>query len=148
MKVDEALRGVSSILLDTAPIIYHLEGNLVYGPVMGQFFRVRADNRILLVTSPITLVECLVHPIRRALKDLEAAYHGLVVGAENTKFCPIGTGEAAEAARLRVKYNLRLADALQAAVAIGAGCQAILTNDIVFKRVTEIRALVLNDLEL
>jgi predicted nucleic acid-binding protein len=59
----------------------------------------------------------------------------------------IGEQEAALAARTRATHDLRLADAFQVAVAKRAGCQAILTNDSVFKRVAGIRALVLDELE-
>jgi predicted nucleic acid-binding protein len=42
---------------------------------------------------------------------------------------------------------LRLPDALQIAVALEAGCEAFLTNDLTLKRVVELRVLVLDDLE-
>jgi predicted nucleic acid-binding protein len=41
-----------------------------------------------------------------------------------------------------------LTDALQIAVALEAGCEAFLTNDRTLKRVTELRVLVLDELEL
>ena len=147
MKVEDSLKGLTSILLDTAPIIYHLERNPSYEAVMSDFFRVRARHRIVLLTSPVTLAECLVHPIQRGLAELETAYNRLIVAGENTEFRPIGAVEAREAARLRGEYGLRLADALQVAVAVQGGAQAILTNDPVFARVREVRALIVSELE-
>jgi hypothetical protein len=47
MKIEDALRGVASVLLDTAPVIYHLEKNPVFAPVMEQFLRVRAERGIV-----------------------------------------------------------------------------------------------------
>jgi predicted nucleic acid-binding protein len=52
------------------------------------------------------------------------------------------------AADLRARYNLRTPDALQLATAIKAGCDAFLTNDATLKKVTELKILVLSELQL
>lgn len=44
--------------------------------------------------------------------------------------------------------TLRTPDALQIAAALVAGCEAFLTNDAGLKRVTELRVLVLDELEM
>ncbi|MBM4030755.1 MAG: PIN domain-containing protein [Planctomycetes bacterium] len=147
MRIEEALDGVSAVLMDSAPAIYHLERNPIYAERMTSFFAARARRGVLIVTSPVTLAECLVHPLRLGLADLEASYHTLIVEGEDTEFHTIGEQQAACAARTRATYDLRLADAFQVAVATHAGCQAILTNDPVFKRVHDIRALILDELE-
>ena len=46
------------------------------------------------------------------------------------------------------EHGLKLADALQAAVAMRAGCEAILTNDPDLKRVPSLRVLVLKEMDL
>jgi predicted nucleic acid-binding protein len=46
---------------------------------------------------------------------------------------------------LRAQYNLGFADAIQAAVAIHAGCDALLTNDKNLRRITELNIIVLGD---
>jgi predicted nucleic acid-binding protein len=43
---------------------------------------------------------------------------------------------------------LRTPDALQIATALEAGCEAFLSNDAGLRRVTELRVLILDDLEL
>ena len=64
----------------------------------------------------------------------------------NTTFVPINNPNIAiNAAQIRARYNLELPDALQIAVALNAKCEAFLTNDLTFKRITELRVLVLND---
>lgn len=55
---------------------------------------------------------------------------------------------AQSAAALRVRYRLRTPDALQIATALEAGCQALLCNDTELRRISELRVLVLDDLEL
>ena len=55
MKVSDALQGVSRLFLDTAPVIYHLEGNPAYLAVVSQIFTEIDAGAITAVTSPITL---------------------------------------------------------------------------------------------
>ena len=147
MRVEDALHGVSAILLDSAPVIYHLEQHPIYAPLMRQFFAARTERGIAVVTSPITLAECLVHPIRRGLTELEVSYTNLIVRGQNTRFHPIGEAEGVLAARFRAEHGLKLADAFQAAVAVRARCEAILTNDPHLKGLPEIRRLVLDELK-
>lgn len=53
-----------------------------------------------------------------------------------------------QAASLRVRYGLKLPDALQIATAIASNCQAFLTNDAQLQRVTELRVLLVSELEI
>jgi hypothetical protein len=69
MKLPDALGDVRRLFLDTAPAIYFLERHPVYYHRMEAVFRIRREREIVLVTSPITLAECLVHPIRRGLVE-------------------------------------------------------------------------------
>jgi predicted nucleic acid-binding protein len=147
MKVEEALSGVASVLLDTAPVIYHLEKNPMFAPAMEKFLQLRKERGVLLVTTPITLAECLVHPIRQGRTDLEAAYRTLITAGEGTTFWPIGADEGNIAARLRAKYGLTLADSFQLAIAIQANCQVVLTNDATLMKVTEVRVVAVGDLQ-
>jgi predicted nucleic acid-binding protein len=48
---------------------------------------------------------------------------------------------------MRAKYNLKLPDAFQIAVALAANCNCFFTNDVTFRRVKEIKILVLDDFE-
>lgn len=60
---------------------------------------------------------------------------------------PIDLNVAERAAELRARYGLRTPDALQIAAALSSGCEAFLTNDAKLQRVTELRKLVLDTLE-
>lgn len=96
----------------------------------------------------ITLTEVLIHPLRRGDAALQSQYSDLLVNAANFQTLPIDIAAAMSAADLRARYNLRMPDALQVATAITAGCEAFLTNDAALQRVTELRILVLDQLEL
>ena len=80
--------------------------------------------------------------------DLQKTYIDLLLKNENIICQYIDQAFLAiNAAEMRAKYNLKLPDAFQVAVALAAGCETILTNNGAFKRVTEIRAIALDDLE-
>jgi predicted nucleic acid-binding protein len=98
------------------------------------------------VTSPVTLAECLIHPYRRGLINLQKDFTDLIVNGRNTTFMAIDHIISQKAAQLRASYNLTLVDAFQVATATSAGCDTFLTNDRDIKQVTEIEVLVLMDM--
>ncbi|MHC5713362.1 MAG: type II toxin-antitoxin system VapC family toxin [Nostoc sp.] len=132
------------MFLDTAPVIYFVERNPQFVDLVDPIFdRLEAD--ITAVASAITLSECLVGAIRLGLVDLEQAFVD-VLQQDEVVFVEINANIAREAARIRVRYNLQLPDALQVAAAIIAGCEIFLTNDTALKRVMELRILVVGEL--
>ncbi|MDF5723561.1 MAG: PIN domain-containing protein [Rhizonema sp. PD37] len=146
MKISDALTGVSSLFLDTAPVIYFVERNPRFVDFVDPIFE-RLEADITPVASPITLSECLVGALRLELVDLEQAFVDVLLNNE-VVFVKIEAAIARAAARIRVRYNLQLPDALQIASALTAGCEAFLTNDEALKRVTELRILVVSELVL
>ncbi len=148
MKVEESLEGVNNLFLDTAPVIYAVEGNPKYLPIVRRVFEAIDNGLLKGVSSPITLAECLVHPCRFEDAELQQSYIDLLLKSENI-ICQYIDRQflAIKAAEMRAKYNLQLPDAFQVAVALEAGCEALLTNNGALRRVTEIRAIALDDLE-
>ncbi len=55
IKIAAALANIRELFLDTAPIIYHVEGNLAYQPLTDQVFQTIQAGTISAVTSFITL---------------------------------------------------------------------------------------------
>ncbi len=106
------------------------------------------SNSIRLVTSPITLAEFLILPIRQKNLSQQQLFIDILTSQDTTDFVEINSAIAREAAEIRVKYNLALPDALQLAIAIQSGCDAFLTNDLQLKRVNELSILVLSELTL
>lgn len=139
------LRGVQRLFLDTAPVIYFVEDNPAYRERVQPVFELIDTGDLAVVTSPITLSECLVYPFRRQQAAAIAQFRELLVNGPNVTFVVIDQFVAEKASQLRAQHNLTLPDALQAATALLAGCDAILTNDPVIKRVTELNVLVLDD---
>src|SRR5207248_2734353 len=100
------------------------------------------------ITAPVTLAECLVLPIRLGQSSVQQDFTDLIVRGQNVLFVLINDSTACQAADLRARYNLGLADALQIAAALSAASDAFLTNDVALKRVRELPILVLDELEL
>jgi predicted nucleic acid-binding protein len=147
VKLEDALANVTALFLDTGPVIYLVERHPRYVAVLVPIFEQVRAGALVAVTSPITLAECLVAPYRLGATKLQEDFFDLVVHGRGTRFVGIDEHDASEAARLRARYNLGLADALQVACALRAGCNAILTNDDGMRRVTELRVIVVDDLE-
>ncbi len=140
------LESVGRLFLDTAPLIYYVENHPQYIKILKAVFQRIDKGLITAVTSPVTLAECLIHPYRRGLIDLQKDFTDLIVNGRNTTFTTIDHVISQKAAQLRASYNLTLTDAFQVATALSAGCDTFLTNDLDMKQVTEIKVLVLTDM--
>ena len=144
--IEQILNSVKRLFFDTAPVVYYFEQTPPYVQRITAIFDALGQKRFTGVFSPITLAECLVHPIRQNDLALQELYHDLIAAGDYNSFFETSRTIAKEAARLRAGYNLSLTDAIQVATAIEAGCDAFLTNDKGLRRVTELNILVLEDL--
>jgi predicted nucleic acid-binding protein len=99
-------------------------------------------------TSVITVTEVLVVPFKRSEQKLAEDYKNVLFNGINFHTQSINPEIAETAARIRAKYNLRTPDALQIATALESNCQAFLCNDRAFERVTDLRIILLDELEL
>lgn len=148
MNLEDALADVTNLGIDTAPIIYFIEAHPRYDQLVTEVFR-RIDRGVFTgVTSVVALAEVLVHPIRQKNIELREEYRNVLLQSAHFRTLAIDSALAERAAELRVRYNLRTPDALQVAAALAAGCEAFLTNDRIFRRVNELRVLLLDELEI
>ena len=145
MSLPEQLQKAHQIFLDTAPVIYFVEKNPSFASQVSSIFERLDEGSLVAVVSPITLAECLVLPYKQDQTDVAQVFTDLLANGQSVLFYPIDETIADKAARLRAHYNLALADAFQIAVAIQAGCDVFLTNDVELKRVTEISVLVVSE---
>ncbi|MCX7969161.1 MAG: PIN domain-containing protein [Armatimonadetes bacterium] len=147
MTVAEALRNVTRLFVDSAPVIYYAERHPRYFPALRLIFERLDREPFIAVTSPITLAECLVGSVKRGLDELTQAFWDIILHHPRVIFVPINATIAKSAAELRVRYNLTLPDAFQIAVALQSKCDAFLTNDTIFKRVQELTILLVDELQ-
>lgn len=57
-----------TVFLDTAPLIYFIEGNSEYQPIVSHLFDFNDEGGFSFVTSSVTLLEVLVKPLRKGKK--------------------------------------------------------------------------------
>ncbi len=148
MNIIQALEGINRIFLDTAPVIYLVEANVDFGARSQAIFMKMDEDGIQGITSPVTLAEYLTLPIRLQQSSVQQSFKDLLIGSDDISLIEIDATIGAQAADLRVRYGFKLPDALQVATAISSKCEAFLTSDRMLARVTELRVLILADLEI
>jgi predicted nucleic acid-binding protein len=145
INVSTVLTGVRRLFLDTAPVIYHVEGVSAYQPLTDVIFEAISNGAVETVTSSVTLAESLGHSYQHGDLRLVERFRNVITADTHTSY--VGVDSVAEsAAELRARYNLSLTDAFQVAAALASSCEAFLTNDGALKRVAEFRVLVLDEL--
>lgn len=145
-RLDSFLARHRRIGLDTAPLIYHLEGDPKYVEATRRLFTWLQGPGASAVTSTLTLTELLVQPYR--LKDRERVKLAFAVTAlfRHLDWVPPTLAIADRAARLRAEHRLRTPDAIQLATSATSGATGFVTNDFGFRRIEDIEILVLDDL--
>src|SRR4051794_18537368 len=112
MGLIDQLRG-QVVCLDTAPIIYFIEQNALYHAKVRPVFVAIDAGEIQAVTSILTLVEVLVHPLRHGDETVASKYHDILLSAPNLRTCAVNTAVAQQAAELRAQHQLKTPDAIQ-----------------------------------
>jgi len=141
-----SLRGKTNGL-DTAPIIYFIEGNPLYIDMMRSFFLAVQKGEFAVITSTITLLETLVVPLRHGNTNLAQQYRDILLKTKGHTTISVYPNIAEEAARLRASYNIRTPDSIQMATAIFGGASFFLTNDIHLPSLPNLKTLVLDELK-
>jgi predicted nucleic acid-binding protein len=122
------LRG-KTVGLDTAPLIFYIEDHPSYADLLAPFFEAVKSGEIRVVTSTVTLLEVLVHPLKHGDESLAHAYNDILLSSPNTLTVPVTPATAQTAAELRVTSNLKTPDAIHLATAINHRADAFLTGD-------------------
>jgi hypothetical protein len=65
--------------LDTAPLIYFVEENPIYTPLVDPFFTALDSAEFQVVTSTVTLLEVLVQPFRVGNYQLASQYRDILL---------------------------------------------------------------------
>ncbi len=145
MAILEDLEG-SVIGLDTAPLIYFIEKHATYHPLLRPFFAGLADGRFTAVTSTITLIETLVHPIRQNRTELAQRYQEILLKASHLTTYSVSPEISQLAAEIRAEYGFHTPDAIQLATAVYTNAAYFLTNDRALLKFPRLQVLVINNL--
>ena len=131
----------SVLVVDTAPIIYWLEGHARFAERFAEVFHAAESGAASIVISTVTLAEVLAGPIAAGDELRTAQYREALTRGLGWQVAPLDAETAVEAARIRSAYRLRLPDAIQVATAIRVGAAALITHDKALARVAGLRVL-------
>jgi len=126
------LRAGSTLLVDTAPLIYWLEGHPIFAERFAGMFQAAASGNLRITLSTITLAEVLTGPYQAGQTALARRYENAL---QQYRILDITPAIAILGAQLRAQYRLKLPDALQLACALDMGVDALVTHDRDFSRV-------------
>ncbi len=142
------IQGFSSkvVFLDTAPLIYFIEGHSEYQNILLELFDLNDKGNFSFITSSITLLEVLVKPLRENKPDIAEQYRNILTKAPGIEVFDVTSSISETAARLRAKYSFRTPDAIQLATSIEVGANYFLTNDNRLKAVSETVVITVADL--
>ena len=135
-----------TVALDTSPFIFFIEKHPTYADVLRPFFQAVDRGESSILTSTITLLEVLVHPIRHGDEALAHQYNDILLTSDNISTIPVTPNTAQTAAELRAEHNLKTPDAIHLATALDQNAAAFLTNDRDFPKIDRIEILKLRDL--
>jgi len=124
------------VLVDSAPVIYFLEGHPKFGPRFKPLFEAHGTGRLRFAVTTITVAEVLGGPLQAGDDALARRYRAIL---ESWQPIALDVDIAESAARLRASLSLKLADAVQAASALAINAAALVTHDRDFSRVRSLR---------
>lgn len=134
----DALPAGALLLVDSAPIIYTLEGHGRLAARFARMFERHAAGELVLAVTTITIAEVLTGPLRAGEEALARRYRAVL---DAWQVVDLTSDIAESAARLRGKYGLKLPDAIQAASALAINADALVTHDRDFASVRGLRVL-------
>lgn len=134
----EGLSENALLLIDSAPLIYFLEGHPELAAVFTPVFEAHDNGLVRLAVTTVTLAEVLTGPLGARDEVLAERYRATL----KSWFVVDLDAEIAEsAARLRAACKLKLADAVQAASALAIGADALVTHGRDFSALRDLRVL-------
>lgn len=126
----------ATVLVDTAPVIYLLDGNAQSLPKFLPLFRAAERGELRILLTPVTLAEVLAGPLKARKEALAERYESALREGLGWRVVDLDSDIAAKAARLRIRYGLKLPDAFQLAAALSHSVDALVTHDRDFGQAT------------
>lgn len=146
MRLVKDLEDAGSLFVDTAPIIYYIEGHPAYGPITRTIFEHSVNNGIRPYSSVLMLTEVLVKPVQVNDVALTRLFSNFIRSGHNFRLIDINPDIAEIAGYLRGNHRfLKTIDALQIASAIHVRAEIFVTNDERLRKISGLKIMVLKD---
>ncbi len=133
------------IYLDTNFFIYTLENFAPAAAAVAGIGAMIQRCEVLAYTSELTLAEVLVAPLRKGDQRLVDLYGDLLTTRDGLSIVPVTRDVWIQAAAERTSASFKLPDAVHIATARRNACEAFLTNDRGFSRLSGMDVLYLDD---
>ncbi len=127
--LETLFRGVKRLYLDANIFVYFVEANDEPGQAAAQAIQVCRASQIKIVTSGLTIAECLHRPYSQGQDNVANLYEELFMQSGSIELISPDTDVFFLAARIGAEFNMRVPDAVHVATALFYGCDAIFTND-------------------
>jgi predicted nucleic acid-binding protein len=114
------------VFLDTTIFIYLFENHPRYAPLLQFIFDQKLVKK---TTSVVTVSEVLVNPIEEKDLTLENKYKEIFHHLPNLSIVCADFTTALMAADIKARFQFKLIDAFQIAMAVQNQCKTFLTND-------------------
>jgi predicted nucleic acid-binding protein len=133
------------VYADAQIFIYSVEKHPIYALTLRPLWEAVARGDLEVLSSELTLVETLVGPLKQGDATLETDYENFFA-SPGIRLLPITSSILRAGARLRANLNsLRTPDAIQAATGHSCSCSLFLTNDQIFRRISGLPVVLLDD---
>ena len=126
------------LLVDSAPIIYVLDGHPRFAPRFRPLFDAHARGRVRFSVTATAIAEVLAGPLQAGDDALARRYRAIL---ESWQPIALDVEIAESAARLRASLRSKQADAVQAASALAINADALVTHDRDFSRAHSLRVI-------
>ncbi|WP_166652453.1 type II toxin-antitoxin system VapC family toxin [Enterovirga rhinocerotis] len=117
------------VYLDTNILIYAMESAGEDGDWARRWLTEIDGGRISAVTSELSLVEVLPHPLAHGRGAIADSYRRLLVSRPTFRIAPVSRAVLMRAAEFRASSGSATPDAIHIATALTEGCGAFLTRD-------------------
>lgn len=131
--------------VDTMLFIYLFDNNKKYFSIVKEFFDLLEKEKITVVTSIISPIEIISAPSIEEYPEKQRLYISFFKKIKNLKVKEIDWELVEKVGYFRRKYNLRTPDAIQIVTVIDSQAKIFVTNDVRFKKVTEIPVIILDE---
>lgn len=136
------------VYFDTNVLIYLIENHPDYHDKIVSLIAELDELGCTVITSELTLAECLVKPFAENDKQSQAVYKASVKNSDFMKVKPVTRKVLIEAARLRSVFKNKLPDSIHLTTALESGCDIFVGNDKKIKVGDHIKLLILDNYEI
>lgn len=127
--MNKDIEDARKIYIDSNIVIYFVEGAKVFRDKAIEFFQYAELKGIDIVTSEISISECLYGAYKRENDEISEKYREIFYDIDMFQLVPIEREIVEGAAKIGARNTLKLIDAIHLTSALDTECDVLITND-------------------